>query len=97
MRRTGIIYVATRHPSKLTDELTLAGYRVWEAFAISEVLHLIEHEDIDCVVLAPDVHNRKVIASESGRVCVLLEPNTKPAELIWELNQLFPITGAAVQ
>jgi hypothetical protein len=43
----------------MTDELTLAGYRVWEAFAVSEVLHLIEHEDIDGVVWAPDVHNRK--------------------------------------
>jgi hypothetical protein len=97
MKPIGIIYVATSHPSNLSDELTLAGYRVWEAFAVSEVLHLIEYEDIDCVVLAPDVRNRKVIASESGRVCVLLEPTTTPAELIWELTQLFPTTDAKVQ
>jgi hypothetical protein len=98
MRQTSIIYVATRLPSKLSDELTLAGYRVWEAFAISEVLHLIEHEDVDCVVVAADVVDakKKIIAAEAGRVCILLEPNATTAGVIWELTHLFP-TATPVQ
>lgn len=90
MRQTGIIYVATRHPSKLTDELTLAGFRLWEALAVSEIKYLCETEDVDGLVLAHDVPHRKKIASESGRVCVLLEPTTTTEELVWELVQLFP-------
>src|SRR5438105_223064 len=30
-------------PSKMFDDLSAAGYRVWEALSVSEVLHLCEH------------------------------------------------------
>jgi hypothetical protein len=90
MRRTGIIYVTSKAPSKLTDELMLAGFRVWEALSESEVKHLCETEDIDALVIAHDVPWRKRIAAGSGRVCVLLEPTTTVKELVWELVQLFP-------
>jgi predicted GTPase len=82
MRQTGIIYVATLHPSELTDELILAGFRMWEALAESEIKYLCETEDVDALVLAHDVPHRKRIASESGRVCVLLEPTTTTADLV---------------
>jgi hypothetical protein len=90
MKQTGIIYMATRQPSSLTDDLTWAGFRVWEALAESEVNHLCETEDIDAIVIAHDVPWRKRIAGDSGRVCVLLEPTTTAKELVWELVQLFP-------
>lgn len=90
MKQTGIIYVATRHPSTLTDELMLAGFRVWEALEESEIQHLCATEDVDVIVLAHDVPWRKEIAARSGRVCILLEPTTTIKDLVWELTQLFP-------
>jgi hypothetical protein len=92
MKQTGIIYMymATRQPSQLTEELTRAGFRVWEALAESEIKHLCATEDVDALVIAHDVPWRKEIAARSGRVCVLLEPTTTAQELVWELSQLFP-------
>jgi hypothetical protein len=76
MRQTGIIYIALQQPSTLTEELSRAGFRVWEAMEESEIKHLCATEDIDGIVLAYDVPWRKEIAARSGRVCVLLEPST---------------------
>ena len=42
-----LVYLTTRSPSKLGHELTLAGYRVFDAVAIPEALYLQEHENID--------------------------------------------------
>ena len=61
-------------PSKLTEELTRAGFRIWEALEESEIKHLCATEDVDGIVLAHDIPWRKEIAARSGRVCVLLEP-----------------------
>jgi hypothetical protein len=36
---SSLVYPTTRASSKLAADLTLAGYRVFEALAISEVLH----------------------------------------------------------
>jgi hypothetical protein len=90
MRSTGIIYLSIKAPSKLSDELMQAGFCVWEALSESEVKHLCASQDIDALVIAHDVPWRKRIAAESGRICVLLEPTTTAAELVWELVQLFP-------
>jgi hypothetical protein len=94
MKQPGIIYVARRHPSTLTDELMLAGFRVWEALEESEINHLCATEDVDGIVLAHDVPWRKEIAARSGRVCILLEPTTSVKDLVWELSQLFPQPGS---
>ena len=73
MKRTNI----SSFWSTLTDELILAGFRVWEALEESEIKHLCRTEDIDGIVLAYDVPWRKEIAARSGRVCVLLEPSDR--------------------
>ena len=86
--------MATRQPSVLTEELSRAGFRVWEALEESEISHLCATEDIAGIVIAHDVPWRKEIAARSGRVCVLLEPTTSVKDLIWELTQLFPQPGA---
>jgi hypothetical protein len=97
MKQTSIIYMAAQQPSVLTEELSRAGFRVWEALEESEINHLCATEDIDCIVLAHDLPWRKQIAARSGRVCVLLEPTTTVKDLIWELSQLFPKTDRAIQ
>lgn len=97
MRQTGIIYLSTQAPSELGDELMLAGFRVWEALSESEVQHLCETEDIDALVIAHDVPMGKRIGNDSRRICVMLQPTTKTADLVWELIQLFPRPDSVVQ
>ena len=73
----------------MSDGLSLSGYVVYEALAVSEVLHLVEHEDIDCVVIAPDVSDEaaRVVAEHS--VTLRLRPEATAADVLWELSQLF--------
>jgi hypothetical protein len=35
-----LVYLTNRAPSQMASDLTLAGYTVWEARAVSEVLYL---------------------------------------------------------
>lgn len=76
-------------PSAVSDALSLSGYRVFEALAVSEVLHLCEHLDIDCVVIASDVSDEaaRVVAEHS--VTLRLRPDAIAADVVWELSQLF--------
>ena len=34
-----------------------AGHRVWEALSASEVLYLLENNDIDVIVIGPNVED----------------------------------------
>ncbi len=60
MKQTGIIYLTTSAPSRMSDELMLAGFRVWEALSESEVQHLCDTEDIDALVIAHEVSWRQI-------------------------------------
>jgi hypothetical protein len=51
------VLLTTRSPSRLANDLTLAGYRVFAALDVAEVLHLCETEDVDVVVIAADVED----------------------------------------
>ena len=62
-----LVYLTTRSPSKLGDELTLAGYQVFEALAIPEVVYLQEHENIDAVVIDAGVRECKGQISTAAR------------------------------
>lgn len=92
-----LVYLTAAAPSRLTNELASTGHRVWEALAISEVLALCEEHDIDAVIIAPEVQDRKRKAAELGRICVLLESGATVANVIWELEQLFPTVGPPFQ
>jgi len=39
----------------MASDLMMAGYRVWEALEVSEVLFLCEQHKVDAVVIAPEV------------------------------------------
>jgi len=86
----GIVFLTTQAPSQFADDLLRAGYRVWEALAVSEVLHLCEHEDVDAVVIAPDVKDADIIEVQTRRVTLALKPGSTPTEVAWELSLLFP-------
>jgi len=74
----------------LSDDLMLAGHRVWEALAVSEVLHLCKEHDIDAVIIGSDVQDSQAKAAAVGRICLILAPRATAPDVIWELGQLFP-------
>ena len=84
-----LVFFCRSLPSTVSDALSLHGYRVFEALAVSEVLHLCEHEDVDCVVIASDVSDEpaRVVAEHS--VTLRLRPEATAADVLWELSQLF--------
>jgi len=47
-----LVYLCKQAPSRLASDLIMAGYQVYDALAVSEVLYLCEHHKIDAVVIA---------------------------------------------
>lgn len=91
-----VVYLTSRAPSKLTDDLMLAGHRAWECRSVSEVLYICEREWIDAVVIAPEVEDRDVVAAQLRQITIQLEPHATATDLIWELSKLFPSGTATV-
>ena len=77
----------------MASELTLAGYAVWEALAVSEVLYLCEHHNIDVVVIAPDVEDADIVEVQMRRMTLTLKLGATVKDVMWELAQLFPSTS----
>lgn len=79
-----------RSNPKLADDMVRAGYRVFEAQAVSDALYLCESEGVDVMVVAPDVEDLDVTEVQMRRITIRLTPEATAKELIWELSQLFP-------
>lgn len=92
-----LVYLTTRSPSKLGDELTLAGYRVFEALAISEVLYLQEQESIDAVIIDAAVDDGEEKARQLRGTVLKLKPEASSAYVHWELSLLFPNGNCSLQ
>lgn len=92
-----VAYLTTRSPSTLAVDQRRAGYRVFDALEVSEVLHLCETQDIDVIVIGADVKDTDVIEAQMRRITLRLKPEATAKELIWELSQLFPDCPARVQ
>lgn len=85
-----IVYMAASGPFKMADELTQAGFQVFEALAISEVLHLCETGNIDIVVIAADVDDYRAGVITEHRITLRLKPEAIAKDVITELWQMFP-------
>ena len=85
-----IVHLTSRSPSQLGDELILAGYQVFEALALSEVLYLQEHESIDVVIIGADVEEAEAKENQLGGTIMRLKPAATVAYVQWELSLLFP-------
>ena len=92
-----VVFFTNRVPSKLSEELMLAGYRVFEAFEVSEVLHLCDTEDVDVVLISAEVKDPDVIEAQMRRITIRLKPDAATKDLISELTQLFPQRHSAIQ
>lgn len=92
-----VVLLATRAPSKLEDDLILAGYRVFAALEVAEVLHLCETQNIDVIVIGADVEDPDVVEAQMRRITLRLEPEATAKDVVWELSQLFPQQPGLVQ
>ena len=90
-----LVYLTDHAPPPMASDLTLAGYTVWEAPAVSEVLYLCEHENVDVVVIGPDVEDADVIEVQMRRITLRLKPGATAKDVMWELAQLFPFAVTA--
>ncbi len=77
-----LVYLTTRAPSKMASDLMLAGYTVWEALAVSEVLYLCERQNIDVVVIAPDVEDADVVEVQMRRMTLTLKPGATAKDVM---------------
>jgi hypothetical protein len=84
-----LVYLTTCSPSQLGAELTLAGYRVFEALAMSEVLFLQANEEIDAVIIGANVPDQQAKASQFRGIVISLKPHATAADLRCELSLLF--------
>jgi len=92
-----LVYLTTLSPSKLGDELTLSGYRVLEALALSEVLYLQEHEKVDTVIIGAEVEEQEEKVKQLRGIVLALRPNATAADVQWELSGLFPERAKTIQ
>ena len=92
-----LVHLTTSAPSKLGDELVLAGYCVFEALALSEVLYLQEHEKIDAVIIGADVEEAEEKERQLRGIVMRLKPDATAAYVQWELSLLFSNTPQVIQ
>ena len=96
-RMAAVVLLTNRAPSKLADDLMLAGHRAWECLSVSEALYICEREWVDAVVIAPEVEDRDFIAMQLRHTTIQLKPEATAKDLIWELSNLFHKTSGTIQ
>ncbi len=92
-----IVHLTSMAPSKLGADLEAAGYQVFEAIEISEVMYLCEHEQIDVVVIGADFEDQDMIEIQLRRLTIKLKPGSTAKDALWELSNLFPSPRLRVQ
>jgi hypothetical protein len=92
-----LVYLTTRLPSQILNDLETAGYEVFEALEISEVWHLCEHQKIDAVVIAPDVEDQHQVEIQIRQPTIRMTRKTSAKDILWELSTLFPDAKQRVQ
>jgi hypothetical protein len=81
----------------MAEDLLRAGYNVYEALEVSEVLHLCEYRQIDVVVIAPEVEEPEMIEAQLRFITLKLKSNATAKDVVWELENLFGKRSATVQ
>lgn len=92
-----VVYLSNESPSRIASDLTVAGCKVWEATSVSEVLYLCEHDQVDAVVIGPDVEDQEFIERQLRQTTLKLTDKTRAADVIWELSNLFGSQSSRVQ
>lgn len=85
-----LVYLTAKLPSQVSNDLQAAGCQVFEAFEISEVWFLCEHETIDVVVIAPDIEDQDQTVIQLRQPTIKMKPETNATDILWELSNLLP-------
>ena len=89
------VHLTTRVPSKLTEQLVLAGHRVFEATTVAEALYRCERERVDAIIIGTDVEDPDLVEAHLRYITVRVKGSAQ--DLIWELGRLFPDKTTMVQ
>jgi len=81
----------------MAKDLEQAGYQVFEALDVSEVLHLCEHHKIDAVLIGADIDEPDVIEVQLREITIKLKAEATVKDLVWELSNLFPDKTVRIQ
>jgi hypothetical protein len=84
--------LTTQAPDPLTDRLSLAGYRVFEALWADEVFQLMETEHVDLVVIKHCADDPEIPDLQKKVMSLVLHYGATAADVIWEVSTLFPGT-----
>ena len=89
---------STRHPDAFSLSLftNVAPCHRSYRFKINR-LYLCETENVDAIVIAPDVEAPDVVEAQMRRITIKLKPEATAKELIWQLLNLFPDKTTTVQ
>lgn len=92
-----LVLLNTVSPSKLADDLIIAGHQVWEALSVSEVLYLCEQHKIDVTVITAEVEQAELIEKQLRGIVMRLQRDADAAYVHWELSQLFHRSSGTIQ
>lgn len=94
---TGLILLTTRAPHPLADDLMLAGYRVFEALAISEVLALVERHPDAHIISTAGVDPERARVVQHRYPTLQLNPEATAQDIVWELSLYCPPASSTTQ
>ena len=83
------------HP--LTDELILAGHRVFEALAISEVFALAEEHPEAQIIIGAEIELERARVIQKHYPTIQLKPNAVLVDILWDLGLLLPTDSKSLQ
>ena len=83
-----VVYLTTKAPSELAEPLAQAGYTVFEALSVSEVLHLCESLPIDVVLVGSDVRSPGLREIEDRFITLHLHDGATGQDIVWQLSDL---------
>jgi hypothetical protein len=89
-RRSTFVLLTTFAPHPLATQLESQGYRTLEALEVSEVLHLLETESIDAVVITSGVEGQDTREIYQRIITLTLGPGATYQDVIWEWTLIQP-------
>lgn len=75
----------TRELPGISEELSQAGFEVYEALAISEVFYLVEQHPVAHIVVDHTVEQEVAEKIALHYVTLRLKPEATAADVVWEL------------
>lgn len=76
-----VVYISNRAESQMVNDLTLAGFTVFDCLSASEALYLHETEHVDAVVIAAGVDDPELPEVRQRVITLELDENALAADI----------------